>query len=381
MKCRNCGNELRENERFCTMCGTFNDPNDEDDIPVGVETFQVPTETPPVDNSEEEFPEIDEFKIGGKPKEEKPKKEKKQKVKKEKPPKEEYVPVGDPNIIAYIGEDYRWIVERPFNIYALLLSFIYFLYRKMYLIGFLGLLLSGFVVKLFPIATIPYIALVMIGSGFFFNKIYLDTVERKVNKIVQNAEPGEDVTEICRKKGGVNTFTPFLFFFLFLIIMFLSYVRIIPFYRTSKYWSVNSDNLANCKRMGRNVYENLGETVKNGELEELICEIVIGTDKKHYNFYLKMVDNGQLRYLYYEDNGRGFEDLRGSTDFIEDLEKTKEKFGLADSDQEFLDTSKDLPNKFDALKDDASYEDKAILNGKDTKEKTHFRFNKDDLYR
>ena len=66
---------------------------------------------------------------------------------------------------------------------------------------------------------------------------------------------------------------------------------------------------------------------------------------------------------------------------IEDLEKTKEKYGLADSDQEFLDTSKDLPNKFDALKDDASYEDKAILNGKDTKEKTHFRFNKDDLYR
>ncbi|MBR6136615.1 MAG: zinc-ribbon domain-containing protein [Bacilli bacterium] len=378
MVCKNCGNELKENERFCTMCGTFNDPNDDDDIPVGVETFQVPTENPTIENPEEEFPEIDEFKIGGKTKEEKPKKEK---VKKERPPKEEYVPVGDPNIIAYIGEDYRWIVDRPFNIYALLLSFIYFLYRKMYLIGFLGLLLSGFVVKLFPIATIPYIALVMIGSGFLFNKIYLDTVERKVNKIVQNAEPGEDVAELCRKKGGVNVFTPFLFFFLFLIIMFLSYVRIMPFYRTSKYWSANSDNLANCKRMGRNVYENLGETVKNGELEELICEIIIGTDKKHYNFYLKMVDNGQLRYLYYEDNGRGFEDLRGSTDFIEDLEKTKEKYGLADSDQEFLDTSKDLPNKFDALKDDASYEDKAILNGKDTKEKTHFRFNKDDLYR
>ena len=116
----------------------------------------------------------------------------------------------------------------------------------------------------------------------------LETVneKRKVNKIVQNAEPGEDVAELCRKKGGVNTFTPFLFFFLFLIIMFLSYVRIMPFYRTSKYWSANSDNLANCKRMGRNVYENLGETVKNGELEELICEIIIGTDKKHYNFFL-----------------------------------------------------------------------------------------------
>jgi len=374
MVCKNCGNELKENERFCTMCGTFNDPND-DDIPVGIEDFQVPNERETVVDNDE-FTEINEFNIGVKKED-----NTKEKVKKEKPPKEEYIPEGEPTIIAYIGEDYRWIAERPFNIYALLLSFIYFLYRKMYLIGFLGLLLSGFVIKLFPIATIPYIAIIMIGSGFLFNKIYLDTVERKVKKIVENAKPGEDIIETCKKKGGVNVFMPFLFFFLFLIIMFLSYVRINPFYKQSKYWNDNTENLANCKRNARNVYENLGDTVDDGELEEIICEIIIGTNKKKYNFYLKMVDNGQLRYLFYEENEFGNPDLRGSTDFIEDLEKTKEQYGLANSDQEFLDNSKDLPNKFDSLKDDAAYEDKAILNGKDTKEKTHFRFSKDDLYK
>ena len=27
MVCSNCGNTLKENEKFCTLCGTYNDPS------------------------------------------------------------------------------------------------------------------------------------------------------------------------------------------------------------------------------------------------------------------------------------------------------------------------------------------------------------------
>ena len=45
-----------------------------------------------------------------------------------------------------------------------------------------------------------------------------------------------------------------------------------------------------------------------------------------------------------------------------------------------LQISKDLPNTFQTLRDDANYEDNLISKNANTKPKTHFVFTKDDIY-
>ncbi len=365
MLCKNCGNQLREGEKFCTVCGTYNDPDDIDD---SLDENAVPLEN-----------QLNEFELKGKSVEQP--KEKKKKKKKKKPVREEVVREDDPYVVAYIGEDYKWIAERPFNIYALLLSWIYFLYRKMYLIGILGLILTGFIIKVFPDIIIPYIVLVMLGTGIFFNKIYLDTVNRKVKKIEKNAKNLDNIESICRKKGGVNVFVPLLVFFIFLIVMLLSYVNIsIPFFRTSKYQNENNLNKANCKSIGIQVYEDINKKERIGDLEEFVCEIDLGP-KKLYDLYYKLNYNGSTRYIYFEDTVSEEYLLKADTDYIDELEQTQKEFDLTDSDKDFLQQSRELKNKYSSLKDESDYEDTLIKKDKEIKEKTHFIFTKDDIYK
>ena len=192
MRCKNCGNLLRNSEKFCTICGTYNDPND-----TSLEADAKEMAPPQEENIVEEFS----F-------------NKKLKEKSSDKLVDDFTTRDDPYVAAYIGEDYKWIVERPFNIYALLLSWIYFLYRKLYIIGSIGLLITGIIVRFIPIIIIPYIVLVMVGSGIGFNKIYLMIVERKVNKIAAQTDSPADAMEKCQKKGGVNPWIPIGIFFI-----------------------------------------------------------------------------------------------------------------------------------------------------------------------
>ena len=365
MVCKNCGNNLRENEKFCTVCGTYNDTSD-----------SIEEELKPEEEMEDDsYEEINEFELKAKA-EHKEKKRPKPEVQ-----VVEYTPKEDPYVVAYIGEDYKWIAERPFNIYALLLSWIYFLYRKMYLIGIIGLAITGIVLRISPIIVVPYIVLSMVGCGLFFNKIYLDTVERKVARIQAKSNPLDDVEAICKKKGGVNVFMPLLIFFIFLAIMLFSYFNFnMTPAKEQKYWEETSTNLANCKTICRQIYaqnQEQGETI-----EEMGCEITtqVGSSEKNYSIFLKINKAGTEKYILYQKISNDSYIVSGDTDQIEQLEEYKKAQVLRESDQEFLQVSKDLPNTYATLKDDSDYEDKLISKYANTSAKTHFIFIKDDLF-
>lgn len=350
MVCKNCGNQLRNNEKFCTICGCYNDLDASLESDATEEEIAPKTE-PPV---------------------EKPKKVKKEVV--------EYNPDEDPLMGSYIGEDYKWIVKRPFNIYALLLSWIYFLYRKLYIIGIIGLLVTGIILRFAQIVIVPYIVLSMVFCGLFFNKIYLDIVEKRVDKLERNAKEGENLEALCKKKGGVNVFFPLLIFFFFLAAVILSFYSFNWNTKTSKFWSENGTNEANCRSLGRQVYNSLDVYKVEGELRELACVIeVVGV--KRYNMYMLLNNKGKSLYLYFESDDQDYFLMKGNTDLIDELEKNKKEYGLSDSDEELLQNSKALKDKFSSIKDDASYEDKLIKDGKDTKEKLHYVFTKDDIFR
>ena len=158
MICRNCGNTLKENEKFCTLCGTYNDPS----VPPEENDFDSPNQEMKFIRKNEEQDPDDSYMAPD--------------ISEENYEEEDYSSKDDPDVVAYIGEDYKWIAKRPFNIYALLFSWIYFLYRKLYLIGIIGLVVTGIVIKFLPFLLIPCVILSMVGCGLFFNKIYLAKV-------------------------------------------------------------------------------------------------------------------------------------------------------------------------------------------------------------
>ena len=370
MRCKNCGAELKPGINYCIECGTY---NDEDDIESDGRSFEK-----------------QEASIGGffpdlkKEKKQKEKKEKKKPEKKE----ERFVPEevkddideDDPYMQAFIGEDYKWVAQRPFNIYALLLSWVYFLYRKVYAIGIMGLVVTGAILVTYPIIMVPYIVLSMVFSGLFFNKIYLNRVESKVSKIkILYSDLSEEEKLLkCKKAGGVNVILPLLIFAIFLIVLLSNYIHLDVGHKKSAYWSENSDNQANCKSLGKRVYNSIYDYGVEGEIEELACEIVTTPDKT-YNIYLKLQDGEKMKYVFFQTDRDGYFSIKANTELIEELDTLQKEYGLSQSNQEFLALSKELQKTYDSVKDEANYEDALIEKSNDKKAKTHFIFTKDDI--
>lgn len=366
MICRSCGNTLKENEKFCTLCGTYNDPS----LPPEENDFSLPKKEMRLKKSKEEPIQQDDSFSNQEPINSQPIVEE----------EESYMSKDDPAMVAYIGEDYKWIAERPFNIYALLLSWIYFLYRKLYLVGIIGLVVTGIIIKFASFLLIPYIILSMVGCGLFFNKFYLDTVEKKVNRIKDNANEMDNVELICKKKGGVNVIVPLIIFLLFLAIMLLSNFKLNLDTREPNYWEDTSTNLANCKSICRKIHEQM-QTPEN-EIEAMGCEVVTNSKgSKIYNIYIKSNSNGKDIYVLYENDPNGYMEQKGDSDRVKELEASQKEKELSEDEKEFLETSKNLRDDFTNLKNDSIYEDEQIKEYKNTKAKTHFVFSKEDLYK
>ena len=109
MRCRNCGKKLREKEKFCTVCGYYNDGKD-DDFQVDGVLFDNDLDLS--DDSEiEENNELDdtgEFDL---------------KANASGTRDNEFYYKDEKFLEAFIGEDYKLIKKSPFNIYAFLLTF------------------------------------------------------------------------------------------------------------------------------------------------------------------------------------------------------------------------------------------------------------------
>ena len=137
MKCQKCGKKLRRNEVFCTICGYYNDFSDEKKIVNfdDEDDFDLTDD----DWSSKEDDKAEEKELDKILKEKKPKKSDDDEDDYELTDLDRYVK-------AYIGEDYNIVRKSLFNIWALIFNWMYFLYRKLYITGIIGLVITYFVV-------------------------------------------------------------------------------------------------------------------------------------------------------------------------------------------------------------------------------------------
>ena len=114
--------------------------------------------------------------------------------------------------------------EKKFSLETLIFGVLYVFYKKMYLFGFIWLTIIG----ILEIFINNYIFLVMIILNiifsFVFNKVYLDSCVRKVDKIVSKNKEKENVNinEICAKKGKSSKISLLIGFILLIIILSFS---------------------------------------------------------------------------------------------------------------------------------------------------------------
>ena len=103
---------------------------------------------------------------------------------------------------AFVGREYDSFKNDIFNIGAFFLGPIYLLYRKMYLITFIYIIISF---------TIPLISDILLG--FLINSLYLKHVKSKVKSIRDSNSflSTESILEMCEKKGGVSFVVPIVF--------------------------------------------------------------------------------------------------------------------------------------------------------------------------
>ena len=373
MRCASCGKKLRKNEKFCTVCGFYNDEKEKslenDDFLEDYESYEELGDLD--DESDEEQSSLlnninnsDDNNINDYSLEEGGERLRSFK--------------DDRFVEAYIGEDYKWIMKRPFNIYALLLSWMYFIYRKLYIIGILGLALSGIILRFAPSLIIPYIIISMIGSGILFNKIYIKQIEKRVNKIIDenNMTDNFTVEEICKKKGGVNVIIALIIFFIFLCITILSYISINESEENPKFWEEDSTNKANCIKITKNAKTIMEDNDLSGEITEAICEV----KEKKYDIYLKVKKDNAEEILYFKDEGDVLT-LLGNTENIEELEKRQEDDNLKEEEKEFLEVSQNLNKKYKTMESDAKREDQLVENRQNTKEKKEFIITNEEITR
>ncbi len=123
-------------------------------------------------------------------------------------------------LMAFIGNNYDKIIQQNFSVPALFLSWIYTLYRKVYIpsiIGMVAIIILGFLPSTIYTMVILIFAIVL---GINFNKWYVFYAKKQVEKIkISNQTVNEnELINICKKKGGTNLWIAILIYAIFGIV-------------------------------------------------------------------------------------------------------------------------------------------------------------------
>ena len=387
MNCQNCGKKLKPNEKFCTVCGYYNsEEKTEDKIEEEIEyndkelddedddldsfDFDLENDETEVSESEntndfndEEKEEFEEFKIDANPTNNK--KEKKEKTKYY---EYEYEYLLD----SFIGEDANIIKEKTFNIYAFIFNWLYFIYRKMYITGILGLLVSLLIFIYIRILYLPFIILSMISIGFTFNKIYVSYAKRMISKIVLKDDDLLE-KETCEKKGRVNFIIPLIIYTIYLVIIVVVYleIRINPDYN-QKFFKENSNNDASCISMIKKAYNYSKSTLNITNINSAVCR----KNNKDYTIYLKYTDiiqyyNLKEGTLYYQTD----------TTEIKPLEEKSINNTITNEEQELLNLKKKIEMEYEEIYKSSKNEQKLIKEKKNKTERLNYDYTKEEITR
>jgi len=412
MRCKKCGKKLRTNETFCTVCGYFNDPEDDtdfeewetadydddvkevkeldDDDAIELEEYdeeemieddekvlEDDDDAEDFFNDKEDIIEIvDEEEINKK--ESKKKKNKKEKVSYE----EKVFYYEDEDILeAYIGEDYKIIKRKPFNIYAFLLSWIYVLYRKLYITGIFGLFLTGLIIVKFPKVLIIAIYAIasMIFWGFFFNKYYIRIARWRVKYIKNRADSTDrfKIINVSAEKGGAKFLPVLIIYLVFLIILLIILLNVRYNKDHDKFWKENSENQANCVKVTKTAAKDLiTEQEKADKIVEATCKVNV-SGKKEYSVYLKTKDD---IYFYYQTEDKLLY-YKNTTEDIENFVERQDSGLLTEEEKDLLKEKQSIKYTYTNIYNKAIEEDKLIEKKKNKSQKLNYFFSEEEINR
>ena len=397
MKCIKCGKRLKKNEKFCTYCGYYNDTEEKENWNTDNEEEDLLEENWYDDDFKSEEDEV----VIESPKKEKKKKEKKEKPKKEDKPVKEETPkkvkkekeitevkfkedneIYDENeryLEAYIGEDYRLIKKSPFNIYAFILNWMYFLYRKLYITGIIGLIITALVAFFFTKYFLIYLIITLIVLGIGFNPYYIFISKRKVNKILNDYEGSDSFSleKTCEELGGVNVVFSLIIYLIFLIIIIVSIVKVnINTDHNTNYWKENSENNANCGSLARLAYREEKNNYK--KIEEALCKV--NKNSKNYEIYLKTIKNKKTVYVYYETKDN-YIVYKNNTEYLDMLTNKKKNKTITKEEEKVLNDIKMIESNYKSIKSKSLDEDKQIKNKTNREEKLNYIINYEEIIR
>ena len=361
MRCKKCGKIMRKDERFCEACGYYNGEKDNtgwDNEPSS--TSFVSDDHEFDDYQDEQF----ELKDSSGTK------------------SNEFYYENEDLLEAYIGEDYKSIKKIPFNFFAFLLNWSYCLYRKLYITGIVGLIVTTIIAIFFKEALLTYWIIVSVLLGILFNFYYVFIAKRKVELIKKKYE-GTDkfgLMNICEEKGGVNLWLALGVYFVFILIIFFSYVNVfVNPSNNTKYWKENSENRATCLSLVHVGYNNLETYKVPGTVDGAVCKV----SKKNfveYDIYLKTIENGKTYYAYFYAEKDGVIYKRNTSE-ISELELKKANDQITEEEQTLLNSLKQIENNYSDISKQSAAEDELIKKKQNKSEKLNYLFSKEEVIR
>ena len=284
---------------------------------------------------------------------------------------------------AYIGEDYEKIRFKNFNLLACLLNWAYVIYRKLYITGIIGLLLTLLIILKLPQIAIIYAIIVMVGLGFGFNKYYI-FISKQVIKNQQKKFEGSDdysMEKILSRKGGVNVILTLILYLLFLIVLFYGMFHFtINKTHNTKFWEENTTNEASCISLTKIAYKDLPNVTEKGQIMESTCKVTTGDTNNEYSIYIKILDNTKVIYAYYQTE-KSYLKYRGNTKLLGELEQKQANNTLSDVEKGMLVELKNIELTYNDIYEKSKEEKKLIEEKKNTKPRTDYFFTKEEITR
>ena len=365
MRCKKCGKVMRKEERFCESCGYYNGEKDNSGWDDNYDDHNL-FDDYEVEEKEEGNEEFEEFNLkdssGTK--------------------KNEFSYENEDLLEAFIGEDYKPIKKIPFNIFAFLLNWSYLLYRKLYITGILGLVVTGIIILFFPSIAITYCIATVIILGVLFNFYYVFVCKIKVERIKKKYE-GTDkfgLLNICEEKGGVSLWPALIIYLIFILVIFFSKVTV-SYNRehNARFWEENTDNKATCSSLVKVGYENLETYKVPGTVEEAVCKIS-KANVTEYDVYIKTTKGDKVYYAYYYAENKGVMYKRNTSE-INELELKKANGQITEEEQALLNSLKQIENNYSDISKQSKAEDELIKKKKNKSEKLNFVFSKEEIIR
>lgn len=114
-------------------------------------------------------------------------------------------------ISSYIGKNYEKLKNKHFSLSSLFFGWEYLAFRKFYSLLLIYIIPTTILTIVLGAKEYLIIGIILnIILAFIFNKLYLNDVKKKVNKIKDsNPKASEDeLVKICSKKGGRSLILP-----------------------------------------------------------------------------------------------------------------------------------------------------------------------------